>query len=78
MPANRFETRAALLGAISADGSSLKPMVISPRKPIEIALFESGFTPANAMSVHRERGFVDRTLFQLWANRVLFSGIERR
>jgi hypothetical protein len=57
---NRSEKRAAMLAAISADGSSLKPMVIIQRKTSEVGLFESGFTPEKVVTVHRERGFIGR------------------
>jgi hypothetical protein len=67
-----------MLAALSADGSSLKPMIIIQRKTYEIDLFESGFTPDKVLIVHGERGFIDRTLFDLWAGTMFFPEIERR
>jgi hypothetical protein len=53
-------------------------MVIIPRKTIEVDLSLSGFTPEQALVVHRERGFIDRGLFERWASDVLFPEIQRR
>jgi hypothetical protein len=44
VPSNRSEKRATMLVAVSADGCSLKPMIIIQRKTYEVDLFESGFT----------------------------------
>jgi hypothetical protein len=44
----------------------------------EVDFFEAGLTPANVLIVHGKRGFINRNLFQLWAERVLFPAIERR
>jgi hypothetical protein len=40
--------------------------------------FEPGLTPANVLIVHHKRGFINRNLFQLWSERLLFPAIERR
>jgi hypothetical protein len=53
-------------------------MAIIQQKTYEIGLLEVGFTPESVMIVHRERGFIDRALFELWAATVLFPEIERR
>jgi hypothetical protein len=53
-------------------------MVIIQRKTYEVDLFEAGFAPGAVMIVHRERGFNDRTVFDSWAEKVLFPEIERR
>jgi hypothetical protein len=39
VPSNRSEKRAAMLVAVSADGSSLKPMIIFQRKTYEVDLW---------------------------------------
>jgi hypothetical protein len=78
IPVNRTEKRSAVLAAISAEGSYLTQVVIVQWKMYEIDLCESGLTPEAVMIVHRERGFIDRNLFDLWASRVLFPEIERR
>jgi hypothetical protein len=67
-----------MLAAISADGSSLKPMVIIQRTTYEVDVFESAFTPEKVVIVHRERGFIDPALFDHSAATVLFPEIERR
>jgi hypothetical protein len=40
--------------------------------------FESGFTPDEVLIVHRERSFIDRTLFDLWVETLLLPEIQRR
>jgi hypothetical protein len=67
-----------MLAAVSADGSYLKPMAMIQPKTDETELFELGFTPESVMIIHRERDFIDRVLFELWATKVLFPEIEKR
>jgi hypothetical protein len=53
-------------------------MIIIQRKTYEIDLLESGFTPDKVLILHRERGFIDRMLFDHCAETVFFPEIERR
>jgi hypothetical protein len=41
----------------------------------ELELSESELTPEKVLSVHRQRGFINRTLFDLWAETMLFPEI---
>jgi hypothetical protein len=68
----------SMLTPIRADGLYLNPMIITGREMYEIDFFEAGLTPANVLIVHGKRGFINRNLFQLWAERALFPAIERR
>jgi hypothetical protein len=52
-PRESFQETIDDLAAVSADGSSWKPMAIIQRKTYEIDLFDAGFTPDKAMIVHR-------------------------
>jgi hypothetical protein len=52
-------------------------MIIIQRKTYELEPFEAGCTPYKMLIVHRERGFIDRTLLGLWAETVLFPEIQR-
>jgi hypothetical protein len=52
-------------------------MITIRRKTYQVDLFEAGFPPVNVLIVHRQRGFIDRNLFQLWAEKVLFREIEQ-
>jgi hypothetical protein len=56
----------------------LLPSSLIQRKTSELKLFESGFPPDKVLFVHREGGFIDRILFDLWVETVLFPGIPRR
>jgi hypothetical protein len=78
VPVNRSGKRLTMLAAISADGSSLTLKVIVQRKTYEIDRCGSGFNPEAVIIVHRERGFIGRNLFDLWASKVPFPEIEPR
>jgi hypothetical protein len=45
IPISRADSRASVIACIAADGHLLTPMVIVPRKTVEIELYESGFVP---------------------------------
>jgi hypothetical protein len=78
IPASRSMKWSAMLVVVSADGSYLKPIIMIQRKTYEVDLLETGFTPANVLIVHCDCDFIDRNLFQLWAEKGLFPEIERR
>jgi hypothetical protein len=72
MPVNRQSTRSTLLGAITADGGRLKPLVIVSRETLETELYENGLSPSRVMYAKQENAFITRDLFEKWANEVLF------
>jgi hypothetical protein len=78
IPANKSVKWSAMLAAVNADSLYLKPIITLQRKTHEADPFQAGFRPANLLIVDCERGFIDRSLFQLWAEKVLFPEIERR
>jgi hypothetical protein len=65
-----------MLAGISVDGCALKPMIIIQRKAYELERFESNFIPDKMLIVHRERAFIVRPLFDLWAESVLYPEIQ--
>jgi hypothetical protein len=77
VPVSRKTKRTTLLGAIVADGSYLKPLVILQRSTCEMELYQIGYTPRNAMLRHQENGFIDTPLFNEWTDEVLFPYIMR-
>jgi hypothetical protein len=52
-----------VIACIAADGHLLMPMVIIPRKTIEIELYEGDFMPDTYSFVWQENGFGTRLLF---------------
>jgi hypothetical protein len=67
-----------MVAAVSGDGGMLNPLVIVQRKTYETDIIETGFTPDKLDIVFRERGFIDRFLFDEWARTIFFPEIERR
>jgi hypothetical protein len=76
IPVQRQATRSTLLGAISAGGSSLKPLVIVHRETIETELYELGYTPDRVLLAQQGNAFITTDLFHSWAKEVLFPYFE--
>ena len=75
---NRNMKRATMIGCIAADGTALKPFVISPNKTVEKELRTLGYRDNNVIIVSQENGFVNSPAFAYWADFVLFPEIRRR
>jgi hypothetical protein len=71
LPKNRSQRRSTMVAAITADGGTLKPMLIVSRKTIETEIYETGYTPNEFIFVIQENGFIDSDLFLRWATDVL-------
>jgi hypothetical protein len=78
IPADRSTKRSSLLLCIVADGTSLKPMLILPRKTIERELLEQGINEGISMLVYQEHGFITGDLFKKWCVEVLLPEIQQR
>jgi hypothetical protein len=72
VPVNRHSTRSTLLGAITADGGRLKPLVIISRETVETERYENGLTPDRVMYAKQENAFITQELFAEWVAQVLF------
>ena len=57
IPVARTTKRASILAGIAADGSTITPAVIVPRKTIEMELFENGYTPIRLCLHIKRRAF---------------------
>lgn len=75
---NRNSKRASMIGCIAADGTALKPMIVTPRKRIAVNLKHHGYTGDVCSIVHQETGFVNAAVFDYWATTILFPEITRR
>ena len=75
IPVARTTKRASILAGIAADGSTITPAVIVPRKTIEMELFENGYTPDKVMLAYQENGFFTIEIFERWAFEVFFPEI---
>ena len=70
-PVQRNEKRITLLGAITASGRTLKPLLILGRKTIDLELFECGFTPDIVDYAYSATGYMTEDIFIKWINRTL-------
>ena len=77
-PVNRNPKRATLIGCISADGTALKPFIVSPNKTIEKELRLLGYREDVVTLVSQANGFINAATFAYWADTVLFPEIKRR
>ena len=77
-PVNRNNKRATLIGCIAADGSALKPFVITCNKTIEKELLLWGYRDETVTIISQENGFINAASFAYWADHVLFPEIRRR
>lgn len=76
IPVDRNSKRASMITGICADGSSLIPVVVIPRKTIEVELFENGYTEDKVTIIVQENSFFDTFSFMKWANTNFFPYIE--
>jgi hypothetical protein len=72
IPISRADSRASVIVCIAADRHSLTPMVIIPRKTVEIELYECGFVPDAYSFVWQENGFCIRLFFERWCFELFF------
>ena len=77
-PVNRNMKRATLIGCISADGTALKPFVISPNKTVEIELRLLGYRDDTVTIVSQSNGFINAATFSYWADTIFFPEVKRR
>jgi hypothetical protein len=76
IPVKRQTNRYTLLGAISASGTSLKPLVIVNRQTIETELYKFGYTRDRVILAQQENAFITADLFNECAEEVLFPYFE--
>jgi hypothetical protein len=78
VPYDRHSKRSTLVACIAADGFRLKPFVIVHRATAEKELKYYGYDESNVILTAQENAFMTCSLFELWADRVFFPGIEAR
>ena len=62
---NRAEKRATFLATVSADGGTIKPLIILPRSTIETELLLAGYTMDRVVLAHSESGFIRGSLYSV-------------
>jgi hypothetical protein len=77
IPKNRAQRRSTMVASITADGGTLKPMIIVSRKTIETEVYETGYTPNDSIIVFQENGFINSELFLKWTNEVLIPYVNQ-
>ena len=75
---NRSSKRSTMIGAISLDGTRLKPCIILTGKRYDKKLIVDGYGKQNVDVIHQENGFVNSSSFAYWADNILFPLIQER
>ena len=75
---NRSVKRATLIGCICMDGSSIKPLVVSPNKTVTRKLLMDGYNDENCFIVSQENGFVSSEVFHYWFEKVFIPELKRK
>jgi hypothetical protein len=75
IPVDRSIKRAALVGGIVAGSKALDPLVIVPRKTMEIELIAWGYGRSHIPFRYQENGFITTLVFEDWLTNVLIPYI---
>ena len=75
---NRAAKRATLIGCICADGSALKPLIITTNKTVQTQLIQDGYGPENCLIVYQSNGFITSEVFAFWADHVFFPSVKQK
>ena len=75
---NRSERRATFLAVVSADGRTVKPLVILPRSTIENEVLLAGYTEDQVVLAHSPKGFITTEIFTRYLDEVLIPTINYR
>ena len=62
-PVSRREKRATFVAVVAADGTTVKPLIITPRLTIEAELLLAGYSEDIAVYAHSDKGFITEELF---------------
>lgn len=76
IPEDRNSKRSTLVGCISADGNSFKPMIIVHRKTIDSDIKLAGYTEDRVLFACQEHGFMTTKLFNQWAKQIFIPSVE--
>ena len=74
----RAEKRATMIGAICADGSAVRPMIVLQRETVEKELLLRGYTPDKVLLTRSDSGFVNSRLFLQWGRDCLIPFVRQR
>lgn len=77
-PKDRNAKRASLVGCIVADGDSLCPLVILPRKTIESEVEIYGYKRDKVRFAYQEHSFMTTKIFDQWASEIFFPYVEEK
>jgi hypothetical protein len=76
IPVDRNSKRSTLVGAIAADGTALKPMVVVDRVTMETDLTLVGYDSEKVDMVTQPNAFINALLFERWAEEIFFPYVE--
>jgi hypothetical protein len=77
-PVSRIGKRITLIGTIFADGSYLKPGLVIPRQTYDDNVLCRGYTREKLEIYTQKKGYIDKDIFEDWAQDVLVPEIRRR
>ena len=75
-PVSRREKRATFLAVVAADGTTMKPLVITPRVTIEAELVLAGYSEDVAVYAHSDKGFITEDLFFRYMTEVFIPEVR--
>ena len=77
IPVRRESKRSTLLHCICADGTSLKPLLIIPRKTLDSDSILR-VCSSNVLIQYQKKGFANTDLIKTWLEEVFFPEVERK
>lgn len=77
IPVRRETKRATLIHCISADGLSLKPLLIIPRKTVDSSILKK-LNCNNLFIKHQAKGFANTDLIKYWIEEIFFPDVEKK
>ena len=67
----RSEKRSTLIAAVAANGTCLRPLVVTARKTLDSDLINAGYTCEKVIYVESETGYITAEIFEHWFRTVL-------
>lgn len=77
VPIGRSSKRTTLVGAIVADGDSLRPMVVTNRKTVDVELLYHGYKYACYLA-YQPKGFINSALYLEYIDNIVIPYVEQK
>ena len=76
-PVKRIPNRTTFLGCITANGDSLRPLIITKRKTVDSSLLLRGYTASKFQLAYSVKGYITKDIFNEWLKEVLVPYIQQ-